>query len=190
MYLRGHHIKGDGNPFRGKKHTKEIREKLSIINKARLKDKRNHPMYGKKHTVESKEKMSESHKGIKHKIETKKIISLKLKGKKKTEKHKYNIKKNHVRPMLNRIGEMSGHWKGGLTPQNEIIRGSLRMREWKNRVFEKDNYICQDCGYDKGGILNAHHILSFSLYPEFRFNADNGITLCKECHIKAHKKIL
>lgn len=61
------------------------------------------------------------------------------------------------------------------------IRKSFDMNEWRKLVFKRDNYTCQLCSV-RGGKLNAHHILSFKDYPEYRFNVDNGITYCKECH--------
>lgn len=57
--------------------------------------------------------------------------------------------------------------------------------EWRKRVFERDGYICQNCG-KRGGTLNAHHILPYSRYPELRYDLDNGITLCKACHTGVH----
>jgi hypothetical protein len=52
-------------------------------------------------------------------------------------------------------------------------------REWKARVNVRDNYICQECG-KKG--CEAHHIKSWYEFPELRFDVNNGITLCLDCH--------
>ena len=89
-------------------------------------------------------------------------------------------------------GENNPNWKGGITPENHKIRTSLEYKEWRNNVFTRDNYTCQECGI-KGGwhkdvnkkiTLNAHHLEPFSINPELRFEIDNGITLCRECHKK------
>jgi len=41
---------------------------------------------------------------------------------------------------------------------------------------------------EEGGILNAHHIKKFKDYPKLRLEISNGITLCVECHRKAHTR--
>lgn len=64
---------------------------------------------------------------------------------------------------------------------NRRIRGSTEYIAWRNGVFKRDGYTCQDCGII-GGRLEAHHILSFSNFPELRFELSNGKTLCLPCH--------
>ncbi len=59
--------------------------------------------------------------------------------------------------------------------------------KWRMAVYERDGFKCQCCS-KVGGELNAHHILSWHGYPEKRFDVDNGITLCVDCHrYKVHK---
>jgi len=73
----------------------------------------------------------------------------------------------------------------GLSTINERLRRSKRFEEWRNFIFERDNYICQECN-QQSGELNAHHIFEFARYLEYRFNTTFGITLCKKCHYKIH----
>lgn len=53
-------FKGTGNPFYGKHHSEEARNKMSAVAKKRTKEKNS--FYGKKHSEEARKKMSESHK--------------------------------------------------------------------------------------------------------------------------------
>jgi 5-methylcytosine-specific restriction endonuclease McrA len=81
-----------------------------------------------------------------------------------------------------RSKENSYRWKGGVSTENEKARQSKEYKTWKEQVFERDGYMCMACGDSRGGNLQAHHILNFNQYPELRFDVDNGITLCNECH--------
>ena len=85
-------------------------------------------------------------------------------------------------------GEKSHLWRGGKTQENKLLRQRAEYREWRKKVFERDNYTCQMCGArsQKGKRieLNVDHIKPFALYPELRFEVNNGRTLCKECHKK------
>jgi hypothetical protein len=60
---------------------------------------------------------------------------------------------------------------------------SVKLRYWRNGVYERDKHTCQDCK-KTGCVLNAHHLVPFVEVPEKRFDLDNGITLCVSCHIK------
>lgn len=59
--------------------------------------------------------------------------------------------------------------------------------EWRESVFERDDYTCQDCG-ERGVKLNAHHIKRRATHPELATDVDNGVTLCIECHANRHEE--
>jgi len=61
--------------------------------------------------------------------------------------------------------------------------GSAADREWREKVFERDDWTCQACG-KRGGRLQAHHIKPFKEYPDLRHSLSNGQTLCIACHRK------
>ena len=116
--------------------------------------------------------------------EHKKKLSEALKGKRpKNLESLYTPELNKKRSIA-LSGEKSPHWKGGVTPINEMIRKSLEYRLWREAVFKRDNYTCTWCGDKTSGNLNADHIKQFAYFPELRFAIDNGRTLCRECHKK------
>ncbi len=86
--------------------------------------------------------------------------------------------------------EEQGHypnWKGGISYGHKTGYYSSQYKHWRKRVFERDNYTCQDCGDEKMIYLTAHHIKSFAEYPKLRFIVSNGISLCENCHCKIDK---
>jgi len=136
------------------------------------------PFYGKKHTEETKKKMSESHKDC---------IPW--------NKGKVNVfsKETRLKMSQNRVGKQKGEnnpaWKGGVTPLNNLIRKTKEYKEWAISVYKKYKYICQCCGIKcKAKNIIAHHIKSFTYFPKLRFDINNGVTLCRSCHIKYHKE--
>lgn len=64
-------------------------------------------------------------------------------------------------------------------------RRSSKYKSWKQNVLSRDNYICQRCGSKDN--LVAHHIKPFAVNKELRFDINNGITLCQNCHKEVHK---
>jgi hypothetical protein len=82
-------------------------------------------------------------------------------------------------------GPDAPNWKGGKTKPWLLKRETPEIRQWTKRVYQRDNWTCQDCGA-RGVTLHAHHIKSFSKYPELRTDLSNGVTLCVPCHSKRH----
>ena len=78
-------------------------------------------------------------------------------------------------------GENSHKWRGGVTEEQKLLRKRFEYVNWRTSVYERDDYTCQCCGV-RGGKLNAHHINQFADYPELRYEVNNGITLCMNCH--------
>ena len=79
-------------------------------------------------------------------------------------------------------------WKGGVTSEHAKIRRGKQYRTWRNAIYYRDHFHCKICDKhcEKMNIV-AHHINSFSAYPHLRFAVDNGITLCRSCHINLHR---
>jgi len=152
--------KGDKRYWLGKKRSKETKEKMSINRTGKCIGEEN-PFYGKKHNEETKntmkKKRQEGLKSGKIKIWNKDVPYTKISG----EKH--------------------WNWKGGITPENHRQRVLIQSKLWRKSVLKRDNYTCQEC-HERGGRLHAHHIKTWAKYPKLRFDVNNGITLCKQCH--------
>lgn len=61
--------------------------------------------------------------------------------------------------------------------------GGVFDREWREKIFKRDNFTCQFCG-QRGGRLQADHIKPYKEFPELRHVLSNGRTLCIDCHKK------
>lgn len=131
-------------------------------------------------------------KGRKLSEEMKRSISLRNRG------NTYHLGKRHTKEArqkmsqsqraLNRTGAAAHAWKGGATDKRKREQLSFEYREWRQKVFTRDSYTCRHCQDDRGGNLQAHHIQPWSKFPELRYEVDNGLTLCRECHEKIHLK--
>lgn len=116
-------------------------------------------MKGKKHSEEAKEKNRQAHIGMKA-------------WNKGVEYHAIK-------------GDKNPNWKGGISKINKTERQlamyTLEYKAWRTAVFERDNYTCVNCN-TRGCKLNADHIKAWVVYPDLRYDIDNGRTLCVDCH--------
>src|SRR3990167_8300382 len=111
--------------------SKESRRKLGIALKKTFSDpaireKRRQLRLGKKHPEEVKRKISEGNKGKTFSKETREKMSIAKRG--------------------IFLAEKSNFWKGGKTDLTSSIRTLWKYRAWRNFVFERDRYVCIQCG--------------------------------------------
>lgn len=129
---------------------------------------------GKTHTPEAKALMSEARKGKpngrlgkRHTLEARKKMS--TAGRKRALR-----------------GPQNPNYRDGKVAERRGQRFSAEYKQWRYDVFSRDGFACWTCGDNRGGNLRAHHILPFALYPHARFDTNNGIALCKDCHDRYH----
>lgn len=61
-------------------------------------------------------------------------------------------------------------------------RNDSAYKEWRKSVRDRDHWKCKISNGDCLGKVVAHHILTWSKFPELRYNINNGITLCRFHH--------
>lgn len=148
------------NWIKGKTHSPETREKISLARKGN----------GHKQTHETREKISKKLKGV---------PKLHFKGKKFTQEHKDKISKSHQK-------EKSYKWikdRSKLKKYNDSEeKRSPAYKFWRKEICCRDNWKCRLKNEECNGRLEVHHILSWRDYPELRYIINNGITLCHFHH--------
>jgi len=95
-------------------------------------------------------------------------------------KSPWTSKRNSIDNRL-RKGDKHWNWKGGVSKERHLLMGQMEYKQWRSNVFSRDNWTCQTC-QARGVYLEAHHIKSWSQYPELRYDLENGVTLCLPCH--------
>lgn len=89
-----------------------------------------------------------------------------------------------------RFGDKNPNYNPNLTDaERDGARRNYDASKWREAVFSRDGYVCRCCGYDKGGILEAHHVVPYSKDRAIRWDVDNGITMCKKCHRAYHRAV-
>jgi len=82
-------------------------------------------------------------------------------------------------------GDRNPYYNPTLTQQERILqRNTPEHREWAKAIKVRDSFKCQVCFRNMK--LQAHHLSSYSTAPDLRYSLQNGVTLCKDCHIEFH----
>ena len=84
-------------------------------------------------------------------------------------------------------GKNHWNWKGGSSEEAKVFKSRIEYKLWREAVFARDNWTCQNCGKRDGTEIHPHHIRNFAEYLGLRTSIENGITFCKDCHKLFHK---
>jgi len=106
----------------------------------------------------------------------------------KYRKQRFCSHKCYAKWLVTQTGDKAGGWKDGSTKEHKLERNRIFYRQWRDAVFARDSWVCQDCG-KHGDYLHAHHVFPFAEFPEHRFDIWNGTTLCLPCHAKIHPNL-
>ena len=93
-------------------------------------------------------------------------------------------------PMYGRCGSQNPRWIDGSSPERQRLYARSFWKELVICVYRRDGFRCQKCGgkHEKRRRLHAHHIKPWAGNPRSRFDLDNLVTLCGECHGWVHSK--
>jgi hypothetical protein len=101
-----------------------------------------------------------------------------------------------LNPAFGKYGKDHPAWKPNkITPLYKSIRNCAFYKQWREQVFERDNFTCQLCK-NRGGNLNADHVIPLcvlmdklkvktldeALLCNELWIVTNGRTLCVKCH--------
>lgn len=78
-------------------------------------------------------------------------------------------------PIMHRKGKDNPNWKNGSGNINKLVK-------------ERDGGICQICGLKEPEIMEIDHILPKSRFIDKKYELNNLITLCPNCHKRKTKK--
>ena len=67
------------------------------------------------------------------------------------------------------------------------VKNHNKDKEWSKKVIERDGQ-CILCGESREGYLASHHWYKTRRIKATRWEVDNGVALCFQCHRFAHDK--
>lgn len=191
---------GENNPFFGKHHTEETKDKIrnhktgtkdseETKEKKRIANlKRYEDPEERKRTGEATKKYCEDHPEYR---EIKRINQIRVFEENpglrdivsKTFKNKKQSAEHCRKKGLAIRGENNGCWKGGITRLDRQIRTSTKMKEWIRAVFERDDYRdwFSGCRGTHKNSMQAHHIIKFSeLMVKYKITNLEEAEACEE----------
>ena len=94
------------------------------------------------------------------------------------------VKKKISLKSQNRVGNKNPNWRGGGIQKRDKRRNLKIVKLWRKSCLERDGFKCLWCqSTDK---LEVNHIIPLRDIKDIELlgQLDNGITLCRKCHLK------
>lgn len=167
-------MKGPGNHFFGRRHSDEVRAKIS--------ESRTGVLLGEESPQYNSREIACDECGRKT-FKTEYLIN-------RSKNLFCSLSCKHSWMSKNNRGEKSPTWNPLLTDEErERGRKYPEYYDFIKSVMERDSYSCDICGFHSkwGDGLNVHHMNGYNWDIDNRTNVKNGITLCKGCHTDFHK---
>lgn len=101
-----------------------------------------------------------------------------------------NREGSRARAKVNLAGKRGAdhpRWDDQLTEADRKYARQPEHQAWSKVVLRNDGWKCVPCG--RGGRVQAHHLRSYRLHPDVRFDPSNGITVCPGCHRAYHSHV-
>ncbi len=118
-------------------------------------------------------------KGKRLSIEHRKNLSVALSGRSLSDETKQKLSYIHLelgtKPPVY-LGENNFKWTGG-----------INMLYLRKKVLLRDNYTCQICGLLDKEIMEVDHQKPKRIFPELKFDLNNLLSLCPNCHSRKTK---
>ena len=70
--------------------------------------------------------------------------------------------------------------------KNHRMLSGWQWERLRRAAFDRDGWRCQDCG--KAAAMEAHHVKP--LEDGGANTVENLLTLCRDCHIRAHRALM
>ncbi len=147
----------------GHEVSEETRRKIGAANKGKGAKKGHAVSEETRHKIGESKKGNKYMLGHKHTAETRRKMSEIAKA--RGESHNFRVDGEGDKRRKERKASMQ----------------QLEYRLWREAVFARDGWTCQECG-KVGGELNADHVKPWRDHPELRYDVINGRTLCEGCH--------
>lgn len=91
--------------------------------------------------------------------------------------------------MWRMCGELHPNWDTNRTHEKRCKeRKTTKDHIWRSTIFGRDNRTCCKCNKDKGKNMVVHHINSYDIHKDQRYDIDNGVVMCEKCHKDFHSK--